>query len=760
MDTSNEIVIHGTVLEIIFENEDNGYKICDILCNGTDTVTARGTLPFLYVGEYVTFTGHFENHKVYGDQFIVTGYGKELPVHADEIEIFLSSGLIEGVGPATAKAIVKKFGEDTVQVILHAPEKLECVRGISHARALRIGETFQEYEATSELIVYFNQHGISTGLALKIYQKYGILATEIVQKNPYRLIDDIPEIGFKTADRLGQSIGIALDAGSRICAGILHILSLALGGGHVFLPEPILIRETAQLLNVSESLIEPSLDTLEGLHKILCLGAPENRQIFLSYMDLSEKYVADRLYEHSLITTDVSMDRFEKNMQKFQRQAGIHLDDAQRDAILQSCLHGFSIITGGPGTGKTTIINALVHLLTGMSKKCVLAAPTGRAAKRMAETCGLPAKTIHRLLEFTSSGREFEGENDLNGGNREDFYLKFGRNEQNPLDVNVLIVDETSMLDTLLLYHLLKATPKEAQIIFVGDQNQLPSVGPGNVLKDLISTGLFRTTVLSKIYRQEDSSMIAYNAHKVNGGLLPETNQKDSDFFFLPRKTSQDVMQTLIDVVCRRLPNAYGIDPMKDVQVLIPNKKGYCGVMNANVLLQQELNPARDGLDEFENSNGVFRRGDRVMQTKNNYEITWIKKDTPGVEGKGIFNGEMGVIQGIDKKNKTVDILFDDDRFVTYDFPTMNQIEHCYAITVHKSQGSEFDYCVIPLLSGPPMLMTRNILYTAITRAKKMVVLIGDGQCMENMIANNTQQARYTYLAERIIERGRKNERA
>ncbi len=757
MEESKEIVLRGTVIEVIYENDNNGYKIVDILCDGRDTITARGSLPFLYIGEFVTLTGHFENHKLYGDQFIVTGYMKELPDNVQDIEIFLASGLIEGVGPSTAKSIVKKFGADTVQIILHNPEKLGCIRGISPARALRIGETFQEYEASSELIVFFNQYGISTGLAWKIYQKYGVLATQIVQKNPYRLIDDIPEVGFKTADRLGQSMGVALDAGSRICAGILHVLSLGLSSGNVYLPEEQVLGETELLLNVSKELIKESIATLEGLEKILCLGDGLDRKIFLSYIDLCEKYIADRLYDHSLVSMDFSIEKIERNLEKFQRQNEIELDETQKQGILKSCIQGFSIITGGPGTGKTTIIKALVHLLTGMSKKCVLAAPTGRAAKRMAEACGIPAKTIHRLLEFASSGREFETENEPSDGSREDFNLKFGRNEHNPLDANVLIVDETSMLDTLLLYHLLKATPHDTQIVFVGDQNQLPSVGPGNVLKDLIASQQFKTTVLTKIYRQEDSSMIAYNAHKVNGGLLPETNQKGSDFFMLPRRTPQDTMQTLLDVVCRRLPTAYGVDPMKDIQVLIPNKKGICGVINANVLLQQELNPHQEGYDDYDNSNGTFRVGDRVMQTKNNYEIVWIKRDAPGVEGKGIFNGEMGVIQGIDKKNKTVDILFDDDRFVTYDYATMNQIEHCYAITVHKSQGSEFDYCVIPLIPGPPMLMTRNILYTAITRAKKMVVLVGDGKCIEWMVSNDTQQKRYTYLKERIQERGRKD---
>lgn len=754
MEENGEIVLRGTIIEIIYENEDNGYKIVDILSDGANTITARGTMPFMYAGEFVTLSGHYENHKLYGDQFIVTGYVKELPDNVQDIEIFLSSGLVEGVGPATAKAIVKKFGADTVQIILHNPEKLESIRGISHLRALRINETFKEYEATSELIVFFSQHGISTGLAWKIYQKYGILATQIVEKNPYRLIDDIPEVGFKTADRLGQSMGVSTDASSRICAGILHVLSLGLGSGHVYLPQEQMLNETALLLNVSKDLVRESIPTLEKLGKIICIGSDLDRKIFLSYMDLCEQYIANRLYEHSLVNMPFSKDKLQRNLEKFQSQKEIELDEIQKEGILNSCIHGFSIITGGPGTGKTTIIKALVHILSGMSQKCVLAAPTGRAAKRMTEACGLPAKTIHRLLEFASSGREFDLENDQNAGTREDFNLKFGRNENNPLDANVLILDETSMLDTLLLYHLLKATPKDAQIVFVGDQNQLPSVGPGNILKDLIVSQHFQITVLNKIYRQEDSSMIAYNAHKVNNGLLPEINQKDSDFFLLPRRTPQDAMNTLLDVVCRRLPSAYGVDPMKDIQVLIPNKKGVCGVNNANVLLQQELNPKQKGTDDYENSNGTFRVGDRVMQTKNNYEIVWIKRDAPGVEGKGIFNGEMGVIEQIDKKEKTVNILFDDDRYVTYDFATMNQIEHCYAITVHKSQGSEFDYCVIPLIPGPPMLMTRNILYTAITRAKKMVVLVGDGKCIEWMVGNDTQQKRYTYLAERIQERG------
>lgn len=744
----NEITLQGTVIDIIFENDENGYKICDVLCQGEYTVTARGTMPFLFVGEIVTLQGHYENHKVYGDQFIVSGYVKNLPDNVEDIEIFLASGLIEGVGPATAKAIVKRFGAETIQVILNSPDKLESIRGITHVRALRIADTFKEYEQMSDLIIFFNKYGISTGIALKIYQKYGGLAIEIIQKNPYRLIDDIPEIGFKTADRIGKSMDYGNDSGSRICAGILYILSAGIGMGHSCLPEDRLIQETASLLELSQSNVQAYLETLHNLGRIQCIGDGFPRKIFLSYMYTCEAYIAKRLLALSHNNNEITTQHFSKSIRSFEIQNEIILDDNQKDAIRASSVQGFSVITGGPGTGKTTIIKALVHLLTGKKKKCVLAAPTGRAAKRMTEACGLPAKTIHRLLEFSAMRRE----EDWSGENPEDLRLEFGRNEKYPLDLNVLIIDEASMVDTLLLYHLLKAVPTDAQLIFVGDKDQLPSVGPGNVLKDIIQSESFHVTTLNTIYRQESQSMIAYNAHRINQGLMPELNYKERDFFLLSRNTPDDTMHTLLDVVCRRLPNTYGINPMEDIQVIIPNKKGTCGVMNANRLLQQQLNPPDPLKNEHMSGLGVFREGDRVMQIKNNYDIEWFKRMQTGVSGKGIFNGEMGIILSIDNKNKTVQILFDEDRVAEYEFNCLNQIEHCYAITVHKSQGSEFDYCVIPVLSAPPMLMTRNILYTAITRAKKMVILVGNGYCIETMVSNDKEQIRYTHLKEQILE--------
>ncbi len=753
-DHHNEISIQGTVVEIIYENEDNGYKICDVLYDGGNVVTVRGTLPFLYLGEFITLEGYFDHHKVYGEQFIVTTYSKKLPDNVEDMEIFLASGLIEGVRPATAKEIVRKFGADTVRVILTSPEQLETVRGITYKRAIRIAETFQEYEQMSKLTVFFNKYGISTALALKIYRKYGGLALEIVQKNPYRLIEDIPEIGFKTADRIGVSIGIGLDSSSRICAGILHVLSAGLGNGHVYLPEEQLRKETAFLLDVDEMYIETALETLVSLGKVTIVDAEISRRIFLSYMYACESYIATRLCQLNDNRMPIRQQYYEKNLKQFEEQTGLTLDDAQRNAILQSAECGFSIITGGPGTGKTTIIKALVHLLSGDKRKCVLAAPTGRAAKRMSEACGLPAKTIHRLLEFFAAMPSEEMRQDGDLLSKEDYRLEFGKNETNPLDVNVLIIDETSMIDTLLLYHLLKAVPNDAQLIFVGDRDQLPSVGPGKVLKDIIQTHIFPTTVLNTIYRQETQSMIAYNAYRINHGKMPEFNHKERDFFLLSRYTPTDIMKTMLDVVCRRLPQAYHIDPMRDIQVLIPNKKGICGVIHANSLLQQELNPATDMKQEYKNGAGIiFREGDRVMQIKNNYEIVWNKQDKPGVEGKGIFNGEMGVILSVDNQNREITILFDEERVALYDFASMNQIEHCYAITVHKSQGSEFDYCVIPFVQGPPMLMTRNILYTAVTRGRKMVIMIGTNGVIETMVLNNTEQMRYTNLAEQIMER-------
>lgn len=752
----NEISIQGTVVEIIYENEDNGYKICDVIYDGGTVVTVRGTLPFLYLGEFVTLEGYFSHHKVYGEQFIVTTYSKNLPDNVEDLEIFLASGLIEGVGPATAKAIIRKFGTDTVRVILTSPEQLETVRGITYKRAIRIAETFQQYEQMRELTVFFNKYGISTALALKVYRKYGGLALEIVQKNPYRLIEDIPEVGFKTADRIGISVGIGIDSSSRICAGILHVLAAGVGNGHVYIPEDQLRKETSFLLDVDEKYIESALDTLVSLGKVTCVGTQIPRRIFLSYMYGCESYIAMRLCQLKENRMPIRKQHYEKHLKQFEEQTGLLLDDAQRSAILQSAECGFSIITGGPGTGKTTIIKALVHLLSGDKRKCVLAAPTGRAAKRMSEACGLPAKTIHRLLEFyaAASGEEMRQEGDYLS--KEDYRLEFGKNETNPIDANVLIIDESSMIDTILLYHLLKAVPNDAQLIFVGDKDQLPSVGPGKVLKDIIQTHVFPTTVLYTIYRQKTQSMIAYNASRINHGEMPEFNYIERDFFLLPRNTPTDVMKTMLDVVCRRLPQAYHIDPMQDIQVLIPNKKGICGVIHANSLLQQALNPPGEMKKEYTNGAGIiFREGDRVMQIKNNYEIVWHKQDTPGVEGKGIFNGEMGVILSVDNPNKEITILFDEERIALYDFSSMHQIEHCFAITVHKSQGSEFDYCVIPFVQGPPMLMTRNVLYTAVTRGRKMVIMIGSNGGIETMVLNNTEQMRYTNLTEQIMERSK-----
>lgn len=747
--TANDnITVTGIVTEVIFSNEDNGYAVCSIQTDGGKSeITARGIMPFVLPGESVILTGHFENHKVYGLQFAVETYEKHFPDNVTDMETFLASGLIEGVGAATARNIVKAFGEDTVSVLRDNPERLEEVRGITHARAVKIGEAFKEYSQTSEIVILFNKYGLSTGTALKVYRKYGSLSVDAVKKDPYALIDQVPEIGFKTADRIGMAMEFDPVSDNRVCAGIIYVMGMVLSNGHTYYPLDHLVTETAGYIGVPEEAVRNAADILQTREKLSVSEKDGTKIAMLKYIRDAESYTANRLKMMSERTYPVSDEDMDDAISKFEKQTGLVLDDRQRSAVRNSAGSGISIITGGPGTGKTTIIRALVQLLTSRKRKCMLAAPTGRAAKRMTEACGLPAKTIHRLLEYTPAVSDVSLNTDSFG---EPKTPEFRKNESNPLDTNVLIIDESSMVDIILLYHLIKAVPPDAQLIFVGDRDQLPSVGPGNVLKDMIRSEAFNTVVLDSIYRQEQGSMIAVNAHRINEGFLPETGKDINDFFILRRYTPEDTLNTLLDVVGTRLPARYGIDPMKDIQVLIPGKKGISGVINVNARLQEMLNPPSRSVKEHNFGDILFREGDRVMQIKNNYDIYWSSTEKTGIEGNGIFNGEMGIIQKVDNAARTVSVLFDDDRLAIYDYPSLNQLEHCYAVTVHKSQGSEFDYCVIALMRGMPLLMTRNILYTAVTRARKMAVLIGDPECIQEMVENNSEQRRYTLLKERI----------
>ena len=649
--------------------------------------------------------------------------------------MFLASGLFNGVGNATAAAIVAAFGSDTYDIILNNPEKLAEVRGISHNKAMKIALSFKEHFKMSDIVSFFNKYGAGTKLALKAYQKYGDVAVSVIENNPYILIDDIPEVGFKTADKIGRTMGLSYDFSSRIYAGIIHCLKQALQYGHVYLPLQILVDEASLLLQIDESKILSSIDEMDILSKIILIKDESNSTIvYLPYMFYYERYIAKRLLDIKNYSFSIDEKNFDASISQFKNFAGYSLDENQISAVKQAGENGLTIITGGPGTGKTSIIRALVNFFTSCKRKCLLAAPTGRAAKRMTESCGFQAKTIHRLLEF--SGDESD----------DDSKLTFKRDEDNPLDVDVMIIDEISMVDTILMYHLLKALPSDVQLILVGDKDQLPSVGPGNVLKDLIQSDLFSVVTLSVIYRQDNDSLITVNAHKINTGEMPELNHQNGDFFLISRNSVNECANAVVDLVTNRLPKTYSIDPFKDVQVLIPSKKGVSGSIYVNKMLQDKLNPAKEYKNEISLEDLIFREGDRIMQIKNNYRIKWFKKDSPEIDGEGIFNGEMGEVLQINNKTRELIVLFDDDRCAIYNFNELRQLEHCYAITVHKSQGSEFPYCIIALVGNPPMLMTKNILYTAITRAKKMVVVVGTREHIRLMINNDRQQLRYTGL--------------
>ncbi len=732
--------LKGVIVDIIYENSQNGFKICEMETDD-DIVIIKGILPFVQIAEHISVVGMWVNHEKYGSQFAVESFEKELPKEPEDMEAFLASGLITGVGNATARLIVNAFGQDTYDIILNQPERLSELKGITHNKAMKISAAFREHFQMSDVIMFFNKYGVGSRLAIKAYQIYGNAATDLIEKNPYVMIDDIPEIGFKTADKIGKSMGIEADSSERIYAGIAHILKQAIQFGHVYLPFSVLVDDCAELLNINSDKISQCIDEMDILNKLV-ISTDENEEkvVFLSYMYACEKYIAKRLLEMKEDIREVDEKNLQDSINQFYGFTGYELDDNQKAAVKTACGNGLTIITGGPGTGKTTIIRALVHFMMSNNNKCLLAAPTGRAAKRMTEACGVQAKTIHRLLEF--SGDEAS----------DDSKLRFKRDESNPLEADVIIIDELSMVDTLLMYHFLKAVPHGVQLILVGDKDQLPSVGAGNVLRDLIASKMFTVVTLSVIYRQNDKSLITLNAHSINNGKMPELNSKEGDFFIINRDTPESCAQAVVDLCTKRLPNAYNIDPIKDIQVLIPSKKGIVGSINTNILLQNILNPQDDNKKEVAFEDVTYREGDRIMQIKNNYNIKWYKKDSPEIDGEGIFNGEMGEIYYINNKARELVVMFDDNRCATYNFNELRQLEHCYAITVHKSQGSEFQYCIIPICGNPPMLMTRNILYTAITRAKKMVVIVGTREQINYMIQNNRELHRYTGLSKRIIE--------
>ncbi|MCR4435146.1 MAG: ATP-dependent RecD-like DNA helicase [Clostridiales bacterium] len=729
------VTLEGTVEEIIFCNEVNGYTVCEIRCEG-NAVTAVGYMPFICVGEVLKVTGKWVDHPDYGQQLKVENYEKALPQTADAIEKYLSSGVIKGIGPATAAKIVARFGPDTLNIMQFKPEMLAEVKGISLDKAFKIGQAYAEQSGLRTVILFFQEYGISPTYSMKIYKAFGENTIQEIKANPYRLSDEIFGIGFKTADRIARAMGIDPMSKYRISSGIRYVLSQAAANGHTFIPDEQLKKYTSELLEVDVRDITDALVSLM-LDKAVYVEKREDfNAVYLSAFYHAEVGVCSKLAELSAMRIEEEESALPDRLDEVQREAGIVLAPDQKTAVREALVNGVTVITGGPGTGKTTIIKSIIMLLHREGCEVALAAPTGRAAKRMTEATGYEAKTIHRLLEIGFAGQDDQ--------------LVFSRSESSPIDADVVIIDEMSMVDVLLMNHLLKAIAPGTRLVLVGDTDQLPSVGPGNVLKDIIKSGAVKTVRLTEVFRQEEESMIILNAHRINRGEYPVLNRKDKDFFLVPRRSGEDIVKTVVELCCRRLPATYGYDPIKHIQVLTPARKGTAGVLNLNAELQKVLNPRQEGKCERVFHGFTFREGDRVMQVKNNYNLKWEKTGSKRGEGMGVFNGDTGIIRKIDDEEQRVEVLFEDDRVVRYDYSILDEIEPAFAITVHKSQGSEFPVAVLPIFPGPRILMTRNLLYTAVTRARDLVVLVGSENVLAEMISNERETLRYSGLADKL----------
>lgn len=727
--------IEGVVETIVFKNDENGYTVAKIQYN-KDLIPIVGYMPFISVGQRIRATGEWVVHPNFGQQLKVETLEEIKPATLEGIEKYLASGLIKGIGPATAKKIVEKFGKDSLDIIELNPERLTEIDGIGSKKAEKIAESFKEQRQLREVMVFLQSYGITPGIGIKIFKKYGEETISVVKTNPYRLCDEVSGVGFKTADRIAVNLGVDPMSPDRVRVGIKYILAQCIANGHVFLPKEILIEECRKILNVPEDLIADQLVPLIAKKEVFIETIEDTQAVYLGALYYSELYVAKKIIELSLQNLSGEFDNIEDDIKEYEYENAIEFADEQRDAVESACKNGVCVITGGPGTGKTTIIKCIIKMFEKRGMNVVLAAPTGRAAKRITETTGYDAKTIHRLLEM-----EYLPENEI---------PVFTKNDENPLEANVIIIDEASMVDILLMYSLLKAIPIGTRLIIVGDVDQLPSVGPGNVLRDIIESHKLHVVKLNRIFRQQDTSLITLNAHKINNGEMPILNDKNKDFFFIELGENQNLCEELVKLVDERLPSFKGgFDPLKDIQVLSPMRKGEAGVNNLNIKIQSVLNPKSKFKMEKTSREFAFRTYDKVMQIKNNYNIEWENINT-GETGRGIFNGDIGFIKEVDLENQRLIIVFDDKK-VEYDFPNLDELELAYAITIHKSQGSEFKVIVIPVCFGPPMLMTRNLIYTGVTRAKELVVLVGNRAALRYMINNNTITKRYSGLKDRII---------
>jgi exodeoxyribonuclease V alpha subunit len=728
--------IQGVVDDIVFQNEENGYAIAHIVGNN-DRITIVGVIPFLSEGQDLKLQGQWVVHPQFGKQFKVEGCEEVLPSTAAGIEKYLASGVISGIGPVTARKIVEKFGEKTLDILDNDIDKLKEIEGIGEKKIDIIKESYGTQREVKNIMIFLQSYGVTPNQCIKIYKRFGATSIEVVKQNPYVLTEEVSGIGFKTADKIARSLGVEPNSHFRITSGINYIINEFCALGNTYMPVELLIKEGRSILGVKDEELERVLydNTVDGKLKVDLI---QNQKCIFSlpfyYCELgvTKKIITLAYSDYQPINTDVEFE-----IKQFERENNIQFADSQIEAIKGAVENGIEVITGGPGTGKTTIINCITGIFEKAGMKVFMAAPTGRAAKRMSEATGRESKTIHRLLELGFSEDESE---------------EFIKDESSPLECDVVIIDEASMIDIMLMNSLLKAISMGTRIIIVGDVDQLPSVGPGNVLRDIIESNCVKVVRLKHIFRQAKESMIIVNAHKINNGEMPLLNEKNKDFYFIKSEDPNEILNTVIDLIDKRLPkfNA-NWNKAQHIQILSPMRKGNLGVLNLNKKLQEILNPKYPGKGEKEFRELIFRTGDKVMQIKNNYTIKWNRVSGEGEnEGVGVFNGDVGYVEDIDEENDHVVVVFDEERRVVYDNTFLDELDLAYAVTIHKSQGSEFPVVIMPAFMGPPLLMNKNLLYTGITRAKQMVVLVGAIKAVQFMINNNRSFERYSALKWRI----------
>lgn len=733
--------LQGYVEHIVFRNADNGYTVLNLISD-EDEITCVGIFPVVTEGEILLLHGEYTLHPTYGEQFHMKSYETKPPEDVLSMERYLASGAIKGIGVALAARIVRRFKNDTFRIMEEEPERLAEVKGISERMAMEISNQMVEKKDLRDAMIFLEKYGISTNLAVKIYQAYGQEIYSVIRENPYRMAEEVSGIGFKIADEIASRVGIRTDSDFRIRSGILYCLTGAATLGHTYLPREELLRYANQLLGVEPEHIEGHIMNLAMDGKVEL----KEEGIYAKSFYRMEQRSAGMLHALNQVY-DVTPAKLAQAIARISEEEQMELDEWQAEAVRQAATHGLFVLTGGPGTGKTTTIRAMISYFVGEGYDIFLAAPTGRAAKRMSETTGYEAKTIHRMLEVNGAMSEAEESAKQIGG-------MFERNEKNPLEADVIIIDEMSMVDITLLYALLKAVGAGTRLILVGDVNQLPSVGPGNVLRDIIASGCFPVVTLQKIFRQASQSDIVVNAHKINDGEHIALDNKSKDFFLLKRYDADVIINVMLQLVKQKMPR-YVDATSYDIQVLTPTRKGLLGVERLNTILQQYLNPPAKQKKEHQVGDRIFREGDKVMQIRNNYQLEWEIRSRYGLaidKGLGVFNGDVGIIQEINDYSSTVSVLYDENRLVQYPFKGLDELELAYAITIHKSQGSEYPAVVMPLLPGPRMLMNRNLLYTAVTRARKCITIVGDENVFYQMVDNTTQQRRYSGLQERIKE--------